>query len=228
MARAVLILTGVEPEAAVLARALSLPRLSDHGFPAYGRGATRLAATGLGARRLAERLPKLADGLASPLIVSAGLCGGLAPDLKAGDLVVPQAALDGEGHCYVVSESLPGQERRGMIATAGAVVATPEAKAKLLARTGAMAVDMESAAILAAAKDRNWPALVVRAVSDTASERLPEDLLGLVDTDGRMRRARTVRTFLGHPSLLPAAFALQRTSARALAALADALRPLLA
>jgi adenosylhomocysteine nucleosidase len=225
--REALILSGVEPEARFLARALRLVPLPALPFLAFGRDGVRLAAAGVGARRLPERFEPLSDGLQSPLVISAGLCGALAPELRAGDLVVPQAALDAEGRCYVVSHSLTGHERRGMIATVGEAATTPEAKARLLAQTGAMAVDMESAAILAAAARRHWPSIVVRAVSDAAGETLPEEVLRLVDGDGRLQVGQAVRTFAARPGLLRAALQLQRSSRRALGAVADALLSLL-
>jgi adenosylhomocysteine nucleosidase len=114
-----------------------------------------------------------------------------------------------------------------MIVTVDRVVATPEAKAQLLAETGAMAVDMESAAVLFAAASRHWPALVVRGVSDAAGEALNAEVIGLLDDEGRLRAGRAVRAFLARPGLLRQARELQRSSGRALAAVAEALRPLL-
>ena len=78
------------------------------------------------------------------------------------------------------------------LATSVEVLATPGAKAGLRARTGAGAVDMESAAILRRAAAAGIPALVVRAVSDTADEAVPAALGRLVTPDGRARAAQAV------------------------------------
>jgi adenosylhomocysteine nucleosidase len=181
---------------------------------------------GPGAGRLEERLARLVEGLTAPLLVSAGLCGGLAPALARGELVVPAAVLDGEGRRHAVAGSLPGRAARGEILTVGSVLATPEAKSQLYAKTGALAVDMESGPILAAAEARGWPALVVRAVSDTFAESLPAGLLDALDAGGRVRPARAALALL-RPGTFWRALGLRRTLAAGLAHVADALRPLL-
>jgi nucleoside phosphorylase len=186
----------------------------------------RVAAVGPGAGRLEERLDALAADLDSPRLISAGLCGGLAPALSRGDLVVPRAVLDARGQRYDVSGALPSREARGELLTVAAVVATPEAKARLYAETGALAVDMESALVLAAARARGWDALVVRAVSDEAGEALPARLAGVVDADGRVRAGRVLGSLL-EPGMLGRMLELRGASSVGLAAVAQALRPLL-
>ena len=54
--RAILILTAIELEARVLARALELPVLAARPSFAFGRGAVRLATVGLGAARLGSQI----------------------------------------------------------------------------------------------------------------------------------------------------------------------------
>ena len=220
-----LILTGVETEARALARHLRLPRLPLP-FPAYGHERARVAAVGPGAGKLGERLPALAAGLAAPLLVSGGLCGALAPSLSRRELVVPEAVLDAGGGRHPVSERLPGRAPHGELLTLGEVVATPEAKARLYAETGALGVDMESAQVLAAARGRGWPSLVLRAVSDDAREALPAGLLAAVDAGGRVRVGRALAALIGWG--VWRALALRRDTAAGLAAVAEALRPLLA
>ena len=84
---AILVLTAVELEARALARALSLPLLPSLSFPAFGRGTLRVAPVGLRAGLLAARWTALVAASDRPLVVSAGVCGGLDPDLRVGDLV---------------------------------------------------------------------------------------------------------------------------------------------
>ena len=101
------------------------------------------------------------------------------------------------------------------------VRATPESKAALRAETGGAAVDMESAAIVAAAAEHACLSLIVRGVSDDAREPLPAELLTLVSDDGRLRLGGLFA--LGQPRLLRAALRLQRASREALARVAHAL-----
>jgi adenosylhomocysteine nucleosidase len=105
-------------------------------------------------------------------------------------------------------------------------VGTPEAKAALRAATGAVAVDMESAAILEAAAARGCSSLVVRAVSDDAREALPDELMRLMGADGRIRGSGILA--LARPRVLSHVLRLRRSTRRALATVADSLARLAA
>ena len=230
----ILILTAVELEARALARRLELPAITILPFPAYGRGLLRVAPVGLRAGLLATRWPRLLAGLNQPLVVSAGVCGALAPDLSAGDLVLPESVLGPDGERLNVTPTrhrqaleLAGSARVGVLATSRDVVATTEAKAALFARTGALAVDMESSLILTHAAGAGCPALVVRGVSDTAAESLPPELVDLVSPAGKLRPVRAL-ALLARPRVLPRALALRQATRRALAAVARVLAALAA
>src|SRR5215831_6007397 len=84
-----LVLTAIELEARALARRLELPRLTHFPFLAFGRGSVRLAPVGIGAGLCRARWARLLEGLGCPLVISAGVCGGLDPRLAPGDLVIP-------------------------------------------------------------------------------------------------------------------------------------------
>jgi nucleoside phosphorylase len=224
--RPALILTGIEPEARALARALALPRLHRR-YACFGSDGLRVAAVGLAASLLEQRFPELLAGLGEPLVVSAGLCAGLSPELRVGELVIPTLVVDAAGQVHEVRARLPGCSSRGTLVTVADVLTTAAAKAALHARTGALAADMESAPILATAERAGLAALAVRAVSDAAEETLPTELLAAVDTSGRVRPARFLMEALKQPSLVGRALALQRGSRLALARVAVALGPLL-
>lgn len=112
----------------------------------------------------------------------------------------------------------------GTLVTVPEVAATPEAKAKLRAATGAVAVDMESSLILRAALEAGCPGLVLRGVSDDASDGLPPELAALLTAEGRVLKARAAEAVLRHPAILPRALKLRRVTRGALAAVADALQ----
>jgi adenosylhomocysteine nucleosidase len=222
-----LILTAVELEARALARRLGLPAITVLPFPAFGRDFLRVAPVGLRAGLLASRWPRLLAGLNRPLVVSGGVCGALAPDLDAGDLVLPESVLGPDGERlnvtptpYRQATELAGSARGGLLVTSREVVATAEAKAALFARTGAVAVDMESALILAHAAGAGCPTLVVRGVSDAAAESLPPELIALVTPAGKLHAGRALALALTRPRLLPRALAVRRASQRALATVA--------
>ena len=231
----ILILTAVELEARALARQLELPALPALPFPAFGRGDLRLAPVGLRAGLLPARWPSLLSGLDRPLVVSAGVCGALAPDLQSGDLVLPESVLGPAAQrlnvtptAYARAIALAPTARRGTMATSREVVSTAEAKAALFAATGAVAVDMESSVILAHAATTGCPTLVVRGVSDTARESLPPELIGLVTPAGRLSTVRALTLTVTRPRVLPRALALRQATRRALIAVARLLAALAA
>lgn len=224
--RAILALTGVELEARALARAVELPRLPSLPFAAYGTSTIRVAHVGLGAARLESLWPSLLAGLDDPLVVSAGVCGALDPALGPGDLIVPESVIGPDGARMRVG---PSGHRAAVLAapaavtapmvTARTVVATRAAKAEAFARTGAVAVDMESSLIVARAAADGLPSLVVRGVSDTATHDVPAELLALVTPEGRLRVAGAIG-LIRRPALLPRALELRRATRRALGAVA--------
>jgi nucleoside phosphorylase len=214
-----LILTAVELEAATLARHLELSVLPGLPFRGFGRGHVRLASIGPGAGRLAERWPVLLDGLHHPLVVSAGVCGGLDPALSTGDVVVPDQVLAPGGDLFDRDLAMAGAgavASRGRLVTVRQVVETPADKAALRARTGGVAVDMESADIAGAATRARLPWTVVRGVSDAAGDTVPRALLGLVGPDGRLRLAQPAVLRLGWPRNLVRALGLARGTRLAL------------
>jgi len=227
----VLVLTAVELEARGLARELELGRLSRSPFPVYERSRggvrLRLAPLGLGARLLAERWPSLAADFVSPLVISAGTCGALAPELGIGDLILPESVLGPAGErlnvtpgAHATAVRLAGDARTGLLLTSSHVVATPEAKAERFQATGALAVDLESAVILGWASRQGCPSLVVRAVSDTAGQRLPAELVGLVTPEGKLLASRVLTLALTRPSTISHALVLRRGTGRALKSVA--------
>ncbi len=231
----ILILTAVELEARALARELEFPVLPSQPFLTFGRDGVRVAPVGLRAGLLETRWPHLIEGIDRPLIVSAGLCGAVDPRLRPGELVIPESVLAPTGELYNVT---PSQHRRamsaaatrvrtaarsGVLVTTRDVVATPEAKAELFARTGALAADMESAVILARAAVAGCTSLVVRGVSDAAAESLPPELVGLVTPEGKLRPARALALMASRPTVLPRALALGHATRKALRAVATLL-----
>ena len=231
--RPILILTGIDLEARALARELELPAVRDCAFPAFGQGGVRVAAVGLRAALVQSRWPRLLDGLDGPTVISAGVCGALAPSLAAGDVVVPEAVVGLDGGvrrlvppdgCGAMVGSTPA--RGGRLITTAHVVATREAKAALFARTGAIAADMESSIIASAAAAAGLPALVVRGVSDDARQDLPRAVIDLLTPAGRVRVGRAV-ALLAQPGALTSALGVHRATRRALRAVASVLASLI-
>jgi purine-nucleoside phosphorylase len=198
-------------------------------------GRLRLAPVGLRAALLSDRWPALAADFLSPLVISAGICGALAPELGVGDLLLPESVLGLHGErlnvtpgAHAAALGLAPDARQGLLLTTAEAVGTPEEKAERFHATAAAAVDLESALILAWATRQGCPSLVVRAVSDTARQHLPPELGGVVTPEGRIRAGRAAALFLTHPRTIPHAFLLQRGTGRALQAVARLIAALVA
>jgi 4-hydroxy-3-methylbut-2-en-1-yl diphosphate reductase len=133
------------------------------------RGSTlRVRRTGMGPRRAAAAVARL-DG--ADAVIVAGVGGGLVPAVRPGDIVVATEVRGPGG--TVPSPSAPllaGALRElGLSVHTGPLYTSDRLvdrdARRRLAGTGAIAVDMESAAVAAAAGDR--PFVAVRAIVDT-------------------------------------------------------------
>lgn len=134
-------------------------------------GGARLERCGMGLAAGQQWLPRLAQLKPGSLVV-AGVAGGLDPRLAAGDVLVASEVRDESGRTVLRGSAPLAAELRalGMTVHTGPLVSCDrvsggEHRARLAA-TGALAVDMESAAIVRAARD--LPCAVVRVVVDTA------------------------------------------------------------
>jgi 4-hydroxy-3-methylbut-2-enyl diphosphate reductase len=133
-------------------------------------GPAQVVATGYGPRRASARAAALRQQPFAALAV-AGTGGGLAADLRPGDLVVASEVSDGHNVIPCASAALLAGElrRAGLRVRVGRVVTVDHlvrgTERERLAATGALVADMESAVLARAADGR--PLAVVRAVSDT-------------------------------------------------------------
>ncbi len=137
-------------------------------------GTAAVLATGYGPRRAAARAATLGP-LSFGALAIAGTGGGLAGDLVPGDLVVASEVSDGQTVTPIPSAPLLAGElrRAGLRVRTGRVVTVDHlfrTDRERLAASGAIAVDMESAELIKAARGR--PVAVVRAISDTPARPL--------------------------------------------------------
>jgi adenosylhomocysteine nucleosidase len=152
-------------------------------------------------------------------VVSWGCTAGLSAGLAPGDLCLPRAILDADGANYEVS---PCWHRRaasvlgtsfalhtGPILTVGRIVASPAEKSVLAARFGAVAADMESAGIAAAALEHSVPFLAVRAVVDPAGLAVPLGVSRALDARGGVDVSQLLAWVVRHPGDWPGLIALR-------------------
>ncbi len=117
-----------------------------------------------------------------------------------------------------LAASLPGAVR-GRVWGGDVIIDTAAAKARLHRDSGAVIVDLESAAVAAAAAEAGLPFGVLRAVADPAAHGLPPAALVGLDSEGRPAVGPVLRALARSPGQLPALIRLGRQSGAAMAAL---------
>jgi len=137
------------------------------------------------------------------LLINTGVAGSLSPDLHIGDILVSESAVQhdldttalGDPAGYVQSLELtyiPADERAraiilktaamlglravpGIVATGDQFISDQRKKNRLVKKFGAMACEMEGAAIAVAARTNSVPFVILRAISDGANDGAPLD-----------------------------------------------------
>ncbi|MFJ4713417.1 1-hydroxy-2-methyl-2-butenyl 4-diphosphate reductase [Streptomyces sp. NPDC088785] len=168
--------------------------------------------TGMGPRA-AERATARAlgdEGLRGAAVIATGFCAGLAPGMHPGDLVVAQETRDGHGSTPCVNTELlveelvravPGRTVHTGPLTGSDHVVRGHERGDLLA-TGAIAVDMESAATLRTAVGAGErPVAAVRVVVDAPEH----ELVRISTVRGGLSAFRVLR------AVLPAFFEWHRS-----------------
>jgi hopanoid-associated phosphorylase len=156
-------------------------------------------------RRLAAEL-----GNGARRVISIGICGALAPDLRVGDAIVASKIVDRDSS-YPTHEQwsnyLAARLPRAIlapIAGTNEIAADREAKAALRTRTNASAVDMESHVAARLARASEVPFAALRIVSDAAHRTLPAAARIAIQPSGRIDVVAALRAVLRAPGQIPA------------------------
>lgn len=173
--------------------------------------------SGMGAENAREATRKALAENDYQFCISAGLSGALSRMLAAGEVVVAERVRrldDGTAvkcDTYLVEQAATSGARRvATSVTAERIVHSAAEKAEL-GRLGEI-VDMESYEVAAAAKERGIPMVVIRAISDTATEELPAGMETLVDEFGRARVGAALWMVVKRPWTLRGLMRLGRDS----------------
>ena len=155
-------------------------------------------------------------------LVSVGFCGALSLALEPCDIFIANEMYD-VSHALSVPRSHSCERyKTGKLLSMDRIAGTAEEKAALHQKTGADAIEMEAAALVARAQEWKIPFYAVRVVTDTATEGFPLDFNRLRDRDGRFSRARILGAALRRPAtILPALLHLNRRCKAASRVLGD-------
>ncbi len=187
----------------------------------------RVQLSGMGPDNARRAALALADAGATRLL-SWGSAGGITPALSTGALLLPFTVRSAAGQSFAASpawhQRLHAQLSKAMPVHTGdllevsQVVTTPQEKQRLFQSTGALAIDMESAAIAQVAAQRGLAFAALRVVLDSAQHTLPQAVLVAVDTAGHLQLGALLRALLLRPQdlarLLQLRSALRLTQSR--------------
>jgi len=130
-------------------------------------------------------------------LVSVGTAGALAPDLCAGDMLLPKSIVSTAGSTPVTSEWR--EHLQTVLASAGVpacdrpllqareLIHTVADKRRLYADTGCVAVDMESGLLAKQAALAGIPYIVARVVVDPADRTVPRSAGAVTGRDGNLK-----------------------------------------
>ncbi len=210
-----------------------------HGFRAQiGSKDFAIVGHGIGQQRATETARRAFDSMPqAELAIGTGVAGALSRGLKPGDLVLSDRILmihaDGQpaspetvvsaSHVRAIGHSLASAGiaySTGAILTSNRVFTVAE-KRGAKESTGAIAVDMESAALASEAAVRGLPFVAIRAVLDEVDD----EVVGaeMADEDGDVSPLAATAYLLRNPATVLKLPRMIRNLSRATAALADAL-----
>jgi adenosylhomocysteine nucleosidase len=164
---------------------------------------------------------------AANLLVSFGIAGALAPELRPGDLILSAEIIS----AHRAWHGEPAWRRRlaalshsigaasAPVLGADQILATSSDKAAARTRFSAVAVDLESDIVARAAAEVGIPFAVLRAIADPAERDIPPAALIALAPDGRPDLPRVCASLLRRPRQMRAAFGLLLETRRALRAL---------
>jgi len=178
--------------------------------------------TGMGLERAAAAAQAVAAAGEFNLFLSTGCAGALAPQLMPGDVTIATTIVGGADGSRSESDLSTRSclqrcaERAGVRATVAPVLSSAHVLASAAAKraaantTGAVAVEMEGAAIATCAARAGVPFASVRAILDRSDTELDDSAPFLDPASGSVRPLALAAYVASHPGALPRLLALQR------------------
>ncbi len=173
---------------------------------------TRLRVSGIGRDNARNAARTMLAEQETMLLISWGVAAALEPNARAGDLILADAVSDRSGTSYPVTadvlqqfETFAGQNAitkidKGSLTEAVDILPDRAAKSELYAHTGAIAADMESAAIAAVAQEAGIEFLAIRVISDDFETSVPAAASRNMDAFGNIHLPGLVMSLLRRPA----------------------------
>jgi adenosylhomocysteine nucleosidase len=215
--------------------------LTTHRFECSGHEIT-LCEAGMGFDNAASAAEAVIREVRPDMLLSAGFCGGVSPDLTVGDVVVARTVaivsdplieyvpveIPAQCSTFVAVQAAEGKRvYGGLFASTPAIISKVRLAGLLPRELHHQVVEMESAAIAIVAVENGIPFAGIRSVSDPFDEELGFTLDEFCDNRMRIRISRVLFTILRKPRIIPQLLRLARNSSIAGGSLAQAVEQFL-
>lgn len=201
-----------------------------------------LVEAGMGFKNAAAAAEALLETSRPDLLISAGFCGGIAPELCVGDVAVStelcivsngialQVPLEvaAAARSFVARQATDARVFASLFAGTPTIMAKKRLATLLPPSAPCPVVEMESGAIAIVAAENGIPFMGIRTVSDPADEELGFSLEEFTDSNLRLRPHKVALTILRKPWIMPQLIRLARNSHIAADSLSHAIARLLA
>jgi len=174
------------------------------GFAPPAKPVTDVLMTGIGVRKASRALQSYLASHHPSLVLTCGFAGGLNPRHRLGQVLIDDTAGGPFRGRIRDMDVFPGT-----FVHSDRVVVTAREKAVLHEVSSADAVEMESSTIATLCQQHGIPVIVLRVISDTATEDLPLDFNRYSNLDGSLSMGRLLLGIAASPSIIPDLMAFQ-------------------
>jgi nucleoside phosphorylase len=225
MERSVLFVAALAWEAAAIEPVIDGKVVSRRGPFTLSKGRSGIAPqwllrVGIGCDRAQNGLRWAAEMVRPTVVASTGCGGALGSGVVAGDVVVADSVVDATGRERSTSAEWRERYHRasvaaglashgGRIFTSEVMLLDPRSKGDAAASSGALAVDMEAAALADYCLTKGFEFCAARVILDAADAHLAPELPTLAKPDGTLSTPELVRALLRRPGLLRELLALR-------------------
>lgn len=181
--------------------------------------------SGVGANQATRAAAELINRGATSLL-SWGTAGALATHLQAGDVIIPTHSLTQDQQRYTMTptwqqrlyqhaHTLGGTVHQGPLLHSDTTIQHCHYKQQLFNGSGAIAVDMETAAIAAFAATRQIPMACIRVIVDPAHFNLPQLATCAINAEGQIKWVPILWNLMRYPYEWQSVYQLTRFFKRA-------------